>query len=70
MNKKFIVRLSDEERAICQEIIKKLSGSSQKFVALRFCSRRMPTGQDGRIAELPMRSTAAYKRSRTSANVW
>jgi transposase len=31
MNKKFIVRLSDEERAVCQEIIKKLKGSSQKF---------------------------------------
>jgi Homeodomain-like domain len=31
MNKKYIVRLSDEERAACQEIIKKLKGSSQKF---------------------------------------
>ena len=30
MNKKFIVRLSDEERRICQEIVKKLKGSSQK----------------------------------------
>jgi Homeodomain-like domain len=30
MNKKYIVRLSDEERGICQEIIKKLKGSSQK----------------------------------------
>jgi len=31
MNKKFVVRLSDEERAVCQEIIKKLKGSGQKF---------------------------------------
>src|SRR3984885_6118516 len=31
MNKKFIVRLSDEERVVCQEIIKNLKGSSQKF---------------------------------------
>ena len=31
MNKKFIVRLSDEERGVCQEIIKKRKGSSQKF---------------------------------------
>ena len=31
MNKKFIVRLSDEERGVCQEIIKNLKGSSQKF---------------------------------------
>ncbi len=31
MTKKYIVRLSDEERGVCQEIIKKLKGSSQKF---------------------------------------
>ena len=31
MNKKYVVRLSDEERGVCQEIIKKLKGSSQKF---------------------------------------
>src|SRR6266852_4810547 len=31
MNKKFVVRLSDEERGICQQIIKNLKGSSQKF---------------------------------------
>jgi hypothetical protein len=31
MNKKYIVRLSDEERSSCQEVIKKLKGSSQKF---------------------------------------
>ena len=31
MNKKYIVRLSDEERSVCQQIIKKLQGSSQKF---------------------------------------
>jgi hypothetical protein len=31
MNKKYVVRLSDDERAFCQEIIKNLKGSSQKF---------------------------------------
>jgi len=31
MHKKYVVRLSDDERAVCQEIIKKLKGSSQKF---------------------------------------
>ncbi len=31
MNKKYIVRLSDEERGRCQDVIKKLKGSSQKF---------------------------------------
>src|SRR4051794_28758642 len=30
LNKKFIVRLSEQERSICQEVIKKLKGSSQK----------------------------------------
>ena len=30
MNKKYIVRLSEEERGVCQEIIKQLKGSSQK----------------------------------------
>jgi transposase len=31
MHQKYIVRLSDEERGICQQIIKHLKGSSQKF---------------------------------------
>jgi hypothetical protein len=31
MIKKYVVRLSDEERVVCQEIIKNLKGSSQKF---------------------------------------
>src|SRR6266446_286928 len=31
MNKKFVVRLLDEERGVCEEIIKNLKGSSQKF---------------------------------------
>ena len=31
MNKKYIVRLSDEERARCQEVIKALKGSAPKF---------------------------------------
>jgi hypothetical protein len=30
MYKKYIVRLSDQERGVCQEIIQKLKGSSQK----------------------------------------
>jgi hypothetical protein len=30
MNKKYVVRLTDEERAICHAVIKKLKGSSQK----------------------------------------
>ncbi len=30
MIKKYIVRLSDEERQVCQDIVKKLKGTSQK----------------------------------------
>lgn len=30
MEKKYIVRLSDEERATCKEVIRKLTGTSQK----------------------------------------
>ena len=31
MNKKYVVRLSEEERSVCQGIIKTLKGSSQQF---------------------------------------
>ena len=31
MNKKYVVRLSDDERGVCQEIIKHLNGSSPKL---------------------------------------
>jgi hypothetical protein len=31
MNKKYVVRLSEEERSVCQGIIKTLKGPSQKF---------------------------------------
>jgi hypothetical protein len=31
MNKKYVVRLADVERSVCQEIIKTLKGSAQKF---------------------------------------
>ena len=30
MYKKYVVRLSDEERGVCQQVVKKLKGSSQK----------------------------------------
>src|SRR5258707_1826951 len=54
MHKKFVVRLSDEERGVCQEIIKHLKGSSQKF---RRAQMLLKTDADGpawcdvRIAE-------------------
>ena len=54
MNKKFIVRLSDEERAVCQEIIKKLKGSSQKVRRAQILLKADADGpgwSDSRIAD-------------------
>jgi homeodomain-containing protein len=54
MNKRFIVRLSDEERAVCQEVIKKLKGSSQKVRRAQILLKADADGPgwiDSRIAE-------------------
>ena len=54
MNKKFVVRLSDEERGVCQEIIKHLKGSSQKFhrvLILLKTDADGPAWSDVRIAD-------------------
>jgi transposase len=54
MNKKFIVRLSDEERAVCQEVIKKLKGSSQKVRRAQILLKADadgPAWTDSKIAE-------------------
>ena len=32
MKKKYVVRLSAEEKATCEEVVKKLKGSSQKVM--------------------------------------
>jgi hypothetical protein len=54
MNKKFIVRLTDEERCICQEVVKKLKGSSQKVRRAQILLKADADGPgwiDSRIAE-------------------
>jgi hypothetical protein len=54
MNKKYVVRLSEEERGLCQEVIKKLKGSSQKARRARILLKADadgPAWTDGRIAE-------------------
>ena len=54
MNKKFVVRLSDEERVVCQEIIKDLKGSSQKFRRAQIVLKADADGpgwSDAKIAE-------------------
>jgi hypothetical protein len=54
MNKKSIVRLSDQERVICQQIIKNLKGSSQKFRRAQILLKADadgPAWPDAKIAE-------------------
>jgi hypothetical protein len=54
MNKKFIVRLSEEEREVCRQVIKKLKGSSQKVRRAQILVKADADGPgwtDSRIAE-------------------
>ena len=54
MNKKFVVRLSDEERGVCQELIKNLTGSAQKFLRAQILLKADADGlgwADVKIAE-------------------
>jgi hypothetical protein len=54
MNKKFVVRLTEEERGICQEVVKKLKGSSQKVRRAQILLKADADGPgwtDSRIAE-------------------
>lgn len=54
MQKKYIVRLNDEERQSCQEVIKKLKGSSQKVRRAQILLKADadgPAWSDARIAE-------------------
>ena len=36
--KKYIVRLTDQEREVCRQTVRKLNGSSQEKCAARRCS--------------------------------
>ncbi len=54
MNKKYVVRLSEEERSVCQEILKTRKGSSQKFRRAQILLKADAEGSgwsDGKIAE-------------------
>jgi hypothetical protein len=54
VNKKYIVRLSDEERGVCQEITKRLKGSSEKVRRAQILLKADadgPAWPDGKIAE-------------------
>ena len=54
MYKKYVVRLADEERRVCQEVVKKLKGSSQKVRRAQILLKADadgPNWTDARIAE-------------------
>ena len=54
MNKKYIVRLSNEERAVCQDIVQRLKGSSEKVKRAHMLLRADADGpgwSDVKIAE-------------------
>ena len=54
MNKKYIVRLSDEERVVCQEVVKRLKGSSEKVKRAQILLKADADGvgwPDAKIAE-------------------
>ena len=54
MHKKFIVRLSDEEREVCQEVVKRLKGTSEKVRRAQMLLQADADGPawiDARIAE-------------------
>ena len=54
MNKKYIVRLSDAERGVCQEIVKRLKGTSEKVKRAQMLLRADADGPgwpDAKIAE-------------------
>ena len=54
MNKRYVVRLSDEERGVCQTILKHLKGSSQKFRRAQILLKAAVAGPgwaDAKLAE-------------------
>jgi hypothetical protein len=54
MDKKFIVRLSDEERGACQDVVKRLKGTSQKVKRAQILLKADadgPAWPDAKIAE-------------------
>ena len=66
MNKKYIVRLSAEERALCHQIIKNLNGSSQKFRRAQILLQADADGPDWSDAKI---AEAFHCRVQTVENV-
>jgi len=69
MKKKYIVRLTDEERGTLKEVPKKLKEQARKFSVLICYSKRMQVEQTGSINKSLMRFIAVRRPLRTFVNV-
>ena len=65
MNKKYIVRLSDDERGVCQEIVKRLKGTSEKVKRAQILLKA--DADSGIINRLLMPKIVPNNREATSA---
>ena len=75
MQKKYLVRLTDAERATLEQIVRKLKGSSQKVRRANIFLKAdadgpTPTGRPGRMPAAPRRTGAAGKRSSSCGSGW
>jgi hypothetical protein len=71
MQKKYIVRHTDEERVELQVVVKKLKGSSQKVRRVQVLLKADVNGPNWTdTSGLPKPSRVACKPSSRSANVW
>jgi hypothetical protein len=67
MNKKYTVRLSDEERGVCQQVVKRLKGTSEKVKRAQILLRSDVDGPgwpDAKIAEAHSCSVRAVENLR------
>ena len=68
MIKKYVVRLTDEERGVCQAIVKKLKGSSEKVRRVEFLLKADADGPGWPDARSLKPSTVGYKLLRKSGS--
>ena len=62
MNKKYVVLLTDEERGICQDMLKKFIEKSQRFRRAQILLKADVTGPGGLMLKSPRRlSAVVYK---------
>ena len=70
MQKRYVVRLTDQERSELQGIIKKLKGTGQKVRRAQICLKPTRVGRIGRMNGSPMRFRVGQERSRKFGSAW